>query len=163
MRKKKPCIATLDETQINRNGGYAVIEYNDQTISTVHLKIGEKIRCMSDQQILDLHNEVLRAQQRLAAEHVYVAVEIPEGRPQSTYFERGDQWVPHGDVLRCIIDDGGEDGGATVTIDDHELSLREFGRLLSTRAGWGMRITFVPEDEMGEEPTIHVRDVPDED
>ncbi len=163
MRKKRPCITTLDEVRIKREGEHAVIEYNDSTISTVHLKIGEKIRDMTEQQILDLHNEVLRAQQKLAAEHVYFAAEIPEGHPQIRYFEPGDQWVPRGDVLRCVVSDGGEDGEATVYIDDHELSLREFGRLLCTHAGWGMRITFVPEDELCEEPTTHVRDVPDED
>ena len=35
---------------------------------------------------------------------------------------------------------GGEDGEATVYIDDHELSLREFGWLLCTHAGWGKRV-----------------------
>jgi len=38
--------------------------------------------------------------------------------------------VPRGDVLRCIIDDGGPKGEAVIHIDDQELSLREFGRLL---------------------------------
>ena len=163
MRKKRPRVADIHEVRIGRESTSAVIEYKDPTVATVHLEIGEKIRNMTDQQILDLHNEVLRAQQKLAAEHVYFAAEIPEGRPQIRYFERGDQWVPRGDVLRCVVSGGGEDGEATIYIDEHELSLREFGRLVCTHAGWGMRITFVPEDELCEEPTIHVRDVPDDD
>ncbi len=163
MRKKRPCVANIDEVRIGRENTSAVIEYGDPTVATVHLEIGDEIRDTTDQQILDLHNEILRARRELAAEHVYFATEIPEGRPQIRYSERGDQWVPRGDVLRCVVSDGGEDGEATVYIDDHELSLREFGRLLCVHAGWGMRITFVPEDELCEEPTTHVRDVPDED
>jgi hypothetical protein len=64
-------------------------------------------------------------------------------------------------VLRCVIDDGGPDGQAVIHIDDRPLSLPEFGRLLCTYAGWGMRITFVPEDALTEPPAIEVRE-PDE-
>ena len=53
--------------------------------------------------------------------------------------------MPRGDVLRCIIDDAGPNGEVTIHIDDQELSLAEFGRLLSVHGGWGMRIAFVPE------------------
>jgi hypothetical protein len=49
-------------------------------------------------------------------------------------------------VLRCIIDDGGPNGEVIIHIDDQELSFREFGRLLSVHAAWGMRIAFVPEE-----------------
>ena len=58
--------------------------------------------------------------------------------------------------MRCFVDSGGFDGETTVTIDDRELSLRDFGRLLQSYAGWGMRITFVPDDEIAIEPTIEV-------
>src|SRR5208337_1015132 len=67
------------------------------------------------------------------------------------------QWVPRGDVLRCIIDDGGPDGEVVIHIDDQELSLREFGRLLSVHAGWGMRIAFVPEEFISENPKVEIR------
>ncbi len=70
--------------------------------------------------------------------------------------------MPRGHVLRCIIGNGGESlGRATITIDDHELTAVELGRLLATYAGWGMRIVFVPDDELDEEPAIEVRE-PDE-
>jgi len=62
-----------------------------------------------------------------------------------------------GDVLRCIIDDAGPNGEVTIHIDDQELSLREFGRLLRVHAGWGMRIAFVPEEFVTENPTVKVR------
>ena len=68
------------------------------------------------------------------------------GEKQIDYHENSDQWVPRSDVLRCIIDDGGPEGEVTIHIDDKELSLAEFGRMLTVHAGWGMRIAFVPEE-----------------
>ena len=56
-------------------------------------------------------------------------------------------------MLRCIIDDGGPDGEVLIHIDDQELSLREFGRLLRVHA---MRIAFVPEEFITENPTVKV-------
>ena len=56
------------------------------------------------------------------------------------------------------LEDGGPDGEITVYIDDQELSLGEFGRLLLTHAGWGMRIAFVPDDLVEEEPEVEVRE-----
>jgi hypothetical protein len=45
-----------------------------------------------------------------------------------------------------------------VHIDDKELSWQEFGRMLATYAGWGMRIKFVPDDSTHEEPVTEVRE-----
>jgi len=63
-----------------------------------------------------------------------------------------------GDVLRCVIEDGGPDCEVTIWIDDREFSLREFGRLLTTHAGWGMRIIFVPDDEIEKVHPIEIRE-----
>jgi hypothetical protein len=46
----------------------------------------------------------------------------------------------------------------TIHIDNEELSLAEFGKLLRYYAGWGMRIAFVPEERVTENPKIVVRD-----
>jgi len=94
---------------------------------------------------------------------MHVAVEIPPGKPQIQYFEAGDQWTPRGSVLRCEIDKGGPDGEPIIAIDDHELSWREFGRLLVTYAGWGMRIVFVPDDRLDEQPEVQTREPEDDD
>lgn len=161
MRKKKPHVATLDEVRITRQGEEAVIAYLDPNVSTVHLRIGFTIHGMTDQEILDLHNEIILARQRMVEELTSIAVEVPLGRPQIKYSPECDQWTPRGDVLRCVIDDGGPDGEPTIWIDDRELSLIEFGRLLTTYAGWGMRITFVPEEEIGDSPLIALRDPDD--
>jgi hypothetical protein len=65
--------------------------------------------------------------------------------------------VPRGDVLRCHIEDD-EAGEVVVYVDDQELGLHEFGKLLRTYAGWGMRISFVPQDRVAEQPEIEVRE-----
>jgi len=161
MRKNRPRVATFDEVRISRDGEDAIIEFIDATTATTHLKLGVEVHEMTDQEILDQFDAVMRAQQQMAAEYKHVAVEVPSGSPQIKYFERSDQWVPRGAVLRCLIDD--DEDGAVITIDDRELSAREFGRLLNTYAGWGMRIVFVPEDEIDKPPRIEVREPADDD
>jgi hypothetical protein len=158
---KKPYVVTLDQVRISRQDDYGIIEYVEPNVSTTHLKIGPKVQDMTDQEILDEHNRILRIQQQMRLEYEHIAVEIPPGRSQIKYFELGDQWTPRGDVLRCVISDGGPGGQAIIYIDDHELSLEEFGRLLTTYAGWGLRITFVPDDRTEEEPDIEIRDPDD--
>ncbi len=162
MRSKKPRRASPDEIKITRRGEAAIIAFADPTISTTHLRIGPEVHRMPDQAILDIFNDVMDAQEQAVAEWENVVVEIPPGRPQITYLDFSDQWSPRGDVLRCHVSDGGPDGETTVHIDDHELSLREFGRLLSTHAGWGMRIAFVPSEMVEEAPEIEVREPVDE-
>jgi hypothetical protein len=65
--------------------------------------------------------------------------------------------VPRGAVLRCLIDEGPKDE-PVIHIDDHALSLQEFGGFLRTYAGWGMRIVFV-EDDDADPPFVEVRDL----
>jgi hypothetical protein len=73
-----------------------------------------------------------------------------------------DQWVPRGGVLRCLIQDD-EHGQVVVQIDEQALPSKQFGKLLATYAGWGMRIEFVPEDEVHRRPVIEVREpIPEE-
>ncbi len=158
MRKMNPRRASPDEVKIFRSGEEAIIAFADATISTSHLRIGPHVHEMSDQAILDIFNDVMAAQDQLLAESENIVIEIPPGRPQIKYSDYGDQWVPRGDLLRCHIDDDGPDGEITVQIDDQELSLREFGRLLRTHAGWGMRIAFVPNEMVEEEPEVQVRE-----
>jgi len=60
-------------------------------------------------------------------------------------------------VLRCVIHDN-EFGQTVIEIDDKELSLEEFGDLLRTYAGWGMRIELVSRDEIHRRPALEVRE-----
>jgi hypothetical protein len=158
MQLKKPYIAALDQVRISRQGDYGIVEYIEPNVTSVKLKIGPQILKMSNQEILDEHNKILRIQQQNLAESENLAFEIPEGHPQIEYSKQDGQWSPRGEVLRCVIGDGGTDGEATVFIDDKELSLASFGKLLSTFTGWGMRIAFVPEEFLNEEPNIVVQD-----
>jgi hypothetical protein len=163
MRKKKPYHALLDDVTISRNGDMAIITYHDPDVMITHFKPGGNIKKLTDGQILDQFNQTIAARNMLAAAYEHVAVEIPPGRPQIEYFEAGDQWTPRGDVLRCIVaGDGRNEDDVFVHIDENELSLREFGKLLSTCSGWGMRLIFVPEDELEKTPAIEVRE-PDKD
>ena len=112
---------------------------------------------MSDGEILELHNQGLPNDARQTAEYKQVAVEVPLGSAQIEYFARADQWVPRGGVLRCLIQDD-EHGQLVVKIDEQALPLKQFGKLLATYAGWGMRIEFVPEDEVHRRPVLEVRE-----
>lgn len=158
MRLKRPHIASLDQVRISREDDGAVIEYAEPGIWTTHFKLGPEVRAMTDQEILDRFNECLMANEQRRAEYEHVAIEIPLGKPQIEHFEKGDQWAPRGGVLRCVISDGGPDSEPIIQIDDRDLSWTEFGRLLTTYAGWGMRVISVPEDETQIEPRVEVRE-----
>ena len=159
-RMKKLHIATLDEVTITRNGEIAEITFRDPTVGGMNLKIGSKVARMTDREILDCFNETILAMQHSVATYKHMAVEIPPGKPQVSYFELGDQWTPRGDVLRCVIHD--EEGRRPVIeIDDREFSLEEFGTMLTTYSGWGMRIVFVPDSDLEKAPVIVVREPED--
>ena len=157
MNRKKRYIASLDEVTITRDGDCARIKYKEEGIAVTQLQIGPEIAEMSDQEIIELHNECLRDDPKLASEYKHVAFEVPLGSAQIEYFARCDQWVPRGGVLRCLIQDD-EHGQLVVKIDEQELRLKQFGKLLTTYTGWGMRIEFVPEDEVHRRPILEVRE-----
>lgn len=161
MRPKKPQAATLNEIQISRQGMTAIIKFNDPNFATTHLTLEEPTEKLTDQDILNRFNAVILAQERMSADYKHVAVEVPIGRPQLRYYEQCSQYSPRGDVLRCQIE-GDEHGNAFVCIDDRELSMDEFGKLLLTHDGWGMRLVFVPDDELADTPSIVVRDPEDD-
>jgi hypothetical protein len=162
MPKKKLRVVSLDEVRITRKGNAAEFEYADEALGGMTLTLGVDVSRMSDDELLQKHNETVLAMEALAASYEHVAVEVPIGSPQISYSSRCDQWTPRGDVLRCVVHDGGPNAEATIEIDDRELSLRAFGRLLTTYSGWGMRIVFVPDDELHQTPVIEVREPDDE-
>ena len=91
-----------------------------------------------------------------------MAEEIPLGKPQVSYFEPGDQWTPRGHVLRCqILSDAAIPPKLTepfVSIDGRDFTLAEFMKMVGTFGGWGMRIEFVPADEMHVRPKLRVKE-----
>jgi len=162
MRKKRPRIARLDQVKISRVGEDAIIEFRDPAIATTHLRIGLQVQEMTDEEILLVYNRTITARIRNRDElGEYVAIEIPVGSPQVEHNpETVNQWSPRGGVLRCCIGDGGgEDGSLPIIyMDDQEFTWEEFGRMLCTYSGWGMRIVFVPDDELDHTPKIVVRE-----
>jgi hypothetical protein len=151
-RRKRPIQAVLGQVRITRDGNDAIIEYADSKISDTRLTIGPQIKKMTDKDIVDIFNGVMAAQEKLLADWDRTVSEISPGRPQIELRKDIDQLVPLAEVLRCCVDDGGPDGEVTIHIDDRELSLAEFGQLIKYYAGWGMRVTFVPEERVTENP-----------
>jgi hypothetical protein len=157
MRLRKLTRVPIEQVRITREGNDAIVDHADAGISGAHLAIGPEIAAMTDAKIVDLYNDILESQHRLLAEWDKTVIEEPLGEKQIDYHENSDQWVPRGDVLRCIINDGGPEGEVTIQIDDKELSLAEFGRMLRVHAGWGMRIAFIPEEFIAENPKVEIR------
>lgn len=165
MPRPKLRVISMDEVTITReNGDTAVFEYKDPSMGGgMSLKIGPEILTMNDHEILEAHNDVCRRIQYLADTHENVVIEIPHGRPQIKYSKQSRQWTTRGDVIRCYIDEAevpDEEGDLApiIEIDDKRLSLKEFGRLLTTYSGWGMRVIFVPDDRLLESPEIRVQE-----
>ena len=161
MRLKRPRPASPDQVRITREGETAVIEHGDPSVRIVNLQVGPSLAAMTDAEVLELFNDMLEAQAEIAAGVDPTLTEIPPGLPQIEYNERSNQWVPRGQVLRCHIEDDAEDG-TIVQIDDVELDLAAFGRMLQVFSGFGMRIAFVDEEDVTEEPEILVKE-PDAD
>jgi hypothetical protein len=82
---------------------------------------------------------------------------MPLGAAQIEYFARCEQWVPRGTVLRGLIRDSLQ-GQLLIRVDEQDLRLKQFGKLLSTYEGWGMRIEFVSQEEVHRRPVVEVRE-----
>ena len=161
MRLMRPRPASPEQARITREGETAVIEYADPSIQVVNLQVGPSLAAMPDAEVLELFNDMLEAQTEIEAGVDPTLTEIPPGVPQIEYSERSEQWVPRGQVLRCHIDHD-VDEGTIIQIDDMELGMAAFGRMLQVFAGFGMRIAFVDEEDVTAEPDIVVRE-PDDD
>ena len=160
---KRPYVASADQVRITRDGEYAFIEYADEAVATTQLKVGaHELGAMNDEQLLDYWNELVRNNDDFRDRVKYVAEEIPLGKPQVEYFELGDQWTPRGQVLRCqILTDAAIPPKLTepfVSIDGRDFTLAEFMKMVGTFGGWGMRIEFVPADELHVRPKLRVKE-----
>jgi hypothetical protein len=159
MRKPRPIVYSLEEVIITRDETTAHIKYKDPDYGETGLVLGDKVQRMTDQDIIDAYNDTLRAQAEHARDFKYIAIEPPLGSPQIKFHPECDQWTSRGDVLRCLImDKSGDPREPVITIDNQELSWQEFGAMLCTYAGWGMRIEFTPEDAIHRRPTLEVRE-----
>jgi hypothetical protein len=151
-------IASPNDVAVTREGLGARIDYKERDLPAIDLEFGPEIAGMSNEKILEAYNECLRRDAKLASERQHVAIEMPLGASQIEYFPQCGQWVPRGDVLRCVIEDDEHGRAIVVKIDELELRLKQFGKLLATYTGWGMRIEFMPEDEVHRRPVLKVRE-----
>lgn len=160
IRPKKPYVASADQVRVTRGPTGADIDYAEENVGGVHLVMTPAEQAaLTDEQILEIHNRCIEAQEASQKSYEWVALEVPAGTSQLKRDRKTGHILLRGDVLRCHITDGREEEGDPVAIyiDDEEYSLREFGQMLQTYAGWGMRVVFVPEDSVNEEPVIEVR------
>jgi hypothetical protein len=161
LRFRRPPQSTIDQVHISREGESAIIEYADPAYGTVNFKLGPEIDTLSDREILEMFNDVIAAQEANIADPANRPIEIPKGRPQIEWLDDVKQWSARGHVLKCEVSDN-EDGGLVVYIDDKELEADAFMKLIRPFAGWGMRITFMDQSQIHDEPDVIVRD-PDDD
>ena len=161
MRLRRPPQATINQVHISRDGEYAIIEHADTAYGTTRLLLGPMLQNMSDAEVLEVFNEVIAAQDASVADPANRPVEIPRGRPQIEWLEDLQQWSARGHVLKCEVSDD-EDGNLVVHVDDKELDAEAFLQLIKPFAGWGMRITFMDESQIHEEPEVIIRDPDDE-
>jgi hypothetical protein len=157
LNRKVRYIASFDEVSVARDTDCARIEYKEAGIPVTHLSIGPGIARMSDTEIVEFHNDCLRNHSKDAAAAGRVALEVPLGSTQIKYFARSDQWVPRARVLRCLIQNHQNDQ-LVIKIDQQELRLKQFGKMLATYQGWGMRIEFVPSNEVHRRPALKVEE-----
>ncbi len=70
--------------------------------------------------------------------------------------------MPRGDVLQCeILSDAVipfDLDEPFVSIERRDFSFTEFVKMVGTFSGWGMRIEFVPADEMHVRPKLRVQE-----
>jgi hypothetical protein len=127
--------------KITREGDNAIIQYADDAVATTYYRLGrDRLATMTDEEILADWNEHIEARDELMRSYKHVAVEAPPGRPQVDHFARGDQWVPRGHVLRCIVQGStGEPDEPFITIDDREFTPVEFAKMVSTFGGCSCR------------------------
>ena len=122
----------------------------------------DKLASMTDEELLDFWNDHIEAGDHHRQSLSYTATEIPAGKPQVEFFEEANQWAPRGHALRCqILSDAATAPDLDepfVSIDGRDLTLGEFMTMVGTFGGWGMRIEFVPDDELHQRPKVKVRE-----
>ena len=160
MRLRRPPQSTIDQVHISRDGEHAIVEHADTAYGTVNLRLGPEIDRMTDLEILGVFNDIIAAQDASIADPANRPVEIPKGRPQIEWSEKYQEWSARGHVLKCVVSDD-EDGDLVIHVDDKALDAEAFLQLIRPFAGWGMRITFMDESQIHDEPEVILRD-PDE-
>jgi len=150
MSRRRLRAVSPDEVKLSREGETAIFTYADTNMGGFNLQIGPQIHEMSDEELLELHNEQVESILARRDSYEHVAVEIPVGKPQIKWHDDCHQWSMMGDVLRCVVGHGYNPASGEpepdIEIDGRKLSWAEFGKMLSSFEGWGLRLAVVPDD-----------------
>ena len=83
MPRMKMRVISPGAVNVRRNGDAAIINYSDPAMGAgMNLKVGPGLANMTDLQVVELHNDMIKRMGDHREAHPYVAVEIPEGKPQ---------------------------------------------------------------------------------
>lgn len=161
MPRPKIRVISPDEVKISREGNSAVFTYADEAMGGgMNLKIGPEVARMTDAELLSRHNDIAESMELSRQQYEHIAVEIPVGKPQIEFNKQCQQWSMRGDVLRAYISDCTNPDTnwlePIIEVDGKELSWQEFGKMITTFSGWGMRLTIVPDNELHVLPDIQI-------
>jgi hypothetical protein len=128
-RKKRPHVATLEEIRITRDGAYAIIAYEDDSIATTQYHIGaDRLARMSDEDILMLWNAGLATKED----------DVRSRRDMGSALTRAN-------VLSCQVRESPADPDHPFLLTDgRTFTAMELAKLLGAHVGWSIRIELVP-------------------
>jgi hypothetical protein len=132
-RKKRPHVATLEEVRITRDGEYAIIAYEDDTVATTQYHIGaDRLARMSDEDILMLWNAGLATKDD----------DVRSRRDMGTAMSRAN-------ALTCVVREAPEGpDDPFLFADGRTFTAMELAKLLGTHTGWVVRIELVPPENV---------------
>ena len=159
---KRPYVASADQVRIRRDGDDAIIEYADESVATTHLRVGaEKLASMTDDELLAFWNRRHRGQRGPPSEPELHGNGDPRRKAAGRVLRAGEPVDAKG--ARCSLPDpfGRRPSRQVLTsrfvsIDGRDFTLGEFMTMVGTFGGWGMRIEFVPDDELHQRPRLKV-------
>ena len=125
-RKKRPFVATPDEVSITRDGDFAIIRYQDETIETTQYRIGrDSLSRLTDGDILAMWNAGLATAQEEAAK---------SRRDMSALLQGGN-------ILECIIENyPGAPNQPFIKVAGRSYTAMELAHLLGGHVGWELKI-----------------------
>ena len=98
----------MREWAAGRAGADALVRAAAEAVTVTHLRVGQRLRGMRDDDGLALTNAGIEATEKLMRGYKHIAVEVPLGSPQIEWSPWSKHWVPRGDVLRAERGGGGQ-------------------------------------------------------
>ncbi len=121
----------MEEIRIRRDGAYAIIEYQDDSVATTQYHLGaDRLARMSDEDILMVWNAGLATKED----------DVRSRRDMSGALSRSG-------VLSCVVREAPEGPDQPFLVaDGRTFTALELARFLGTHVGWTVRIELVAPD-----------------